>query len=68
MAVKSYSNVNLPTAFVEEFIDPLLADESLGFTSRADVVSEAVRAFAARGPRPYHRIVRLLKKYRPEVA
>ena len=39
------TSIQLPVEFVERTLDPILADKSLGYTSRTDVAKAAIRAF-----------------------
>jgi metal-responsive CopG/Arc/MetJ family transcriptional regulator len=41
----SYTNIGLPEKFVKTYIDPIVEDDSQGYTSRAELVKEAVRKF-----------------------
>lgn len=40
-----YITVQLPSDFVIEMIDPMVKKKKLGYSSRAEVVKEAVRNF-----------------------
>lgn len=39
----NYKTIQLPTEFVEKWIDPVVEDKSAGFQSRAEFVKEACR-------------------------
>jgi len=43
----NYVTIQLPKEFVKSEIDPLIQDASRGFTSRADFVKQAIKAFNA---------------------
>lgn len=38
-----YTNLKIPTEFVQKLIDPLVENKAFGYTSRANVVIDAVR-------------------------
>lgn len=42
---ETYTSIKLPTAFVEECVDPLVNSKGMGFSSRAEVVKAALRDF-----------------------
>lgn len=42
----SYTTIKLPTDFVQKFVDSLLEQDGLGFSSRAEVVKTAIREYS----------------------
>lgn len=46
MSTETYTTIKLPLAFVSEFIDPLVGDRGQGYSSRSEVVRDAVRDLA----------------------
>jgi metal-responsive CopG/Arc/MetJ family transcriptional regulator len=45
MSSTDYVTIKLPKEMVEKYIDPLVDDLSLGFSSRPEVIKAALRAF-----------------------
>ena len=41
----SYTTIKIPSSFCEKYIDSLVDDSENGFTSRADLVKTAIRAY-----------------------
>jgi len=41
-----YTTLKLPTDFVQKYVDPLLEQVGLGFSSRPEVVKTAIREYS----------------------
>ena len=42
----SYTTIKIPTDFVRKYIDSLLEQDGLGFSSRTEVVKTAIREYS----------------------
>lgn len=50
----SYTTIQLPTEFVKQKIDPIVEQKKHGFSSRANLVIEAVKALAEKIAKEAH--------------
>ncbi len=48
MPRKKYASFQIPEDFVKATIDPFIEDNTLGFSSRAEVIKAAIRDFHAK--------------------
>lgn len=49
----SYTTIKIPTEFVQKYIDSLVEQNELGFSSRTEVVKTAVREYSQKAEKKY---------------